>query len=106
MKRKVFVINKSSHDYSGAEKFGKLIFMTKGSMNRFACSKMNRIFDLFLEGSHRDDYLLISGMNVMCALACSLFAAKHQRLNLLIYKKTKKGIGDYKERIVVFYGKD
>ncbi len=101
MTKKVFVINQSSHDYSAAETFGELIFMTKGSMNRFACSKMARLFDDAMKNSSKNDYLLIGGLSVMCSIACGLFAAKHGRLNLLIYRVNKK-TGFYQERIVVF----
>ena len=101
-KRKVFVVNKSSHDYSAAKLFGELVFMTEGSLSRFACSRMNRIFELYLENSSEDDYLLISGMNIMCSLACGLFASKHGRLNLLIFNKSTFNKGNYVERTVVF----
>jgi len=101
-KRKVFVINQSSHDYSSAKDFGRLVYMTTGSINRFACSKMARIFENHLKNSTEHDYLLISGLSVMCAIACGMFAAKHRRLNLLIYKANKKTSEYYQERIVVF----
>lgn len=99
--RKVFVINKSSHDYSKAEEFGQLIFMTEGSLNRFAVSKMFRTFEPFIGESQPTDYLLLSGLSVMCSVASAMFAAKHQRLNLLIYKPDRYDPGTYREHIVV-----
>lgn len=97
----VFVINRSSHDYSGAERFGKIVFMTEGSINRFATSKMYRVFKPFIDASLPHDYLLTSGLSVMCSVASAMFAAKHKRLNLLIYKPDPRNPGTYQERITV-----
>ena len=100
--RKVFVINQSSHDYSVAEQFGELVFMTKGSVNRFNVSEIFRLLDPFLSQSSENDYLLVGGHSVLCSVACSMFVAKHKRLNLLIYKAIPLKAGSYKERIIIF----
>ncbi len=97
----VLVINKSSHDYSKAEEFGKLVFMSEGSMSRFAVSSIYRLFEPFINQSKPEDYILLGGLSIMCSIACSMFAVKHGRLNLLIYKPTPKKPGVYLERIVV-----
>jgi len=99
--KKVFVINRSSHNYSKAEEFGKLVFMSEGSLNRFAASSLFRIFKPFINQSTAEDYLLIGGLSVMCSIACSMFAVKHGRLNLLIYKSIPQKSGTYLERIIV-----
>ena len=99
--KKVFVINRSSHDYSKAEEFGDLIYVTEGSINRFAVSKMYRIFESFVQTSKELDYVLLSGLTVMNVVFSSMFAARHQRLNLLIYKPDKRDPGRYIERIVM-----
>lgn len=90
---KVYVVNKSSHDFSSAEKFGELIFMTSGRMSRFGTNDMIRKFKESMIDSDKDDYLLLCSLNVMNALACSVFAQKHSTLNLLLYKD-----GEYLER--------
>lgn len=105
-RKRVFVINKSSHDYSQAELFGDLVFMTEGSLNKFATSKMFRIFEPFVESSGKFDYLLLSGLSVMCSVASAMFADKHGRLNLLIYKPDPRNPGTYQERILVMKGGD
>lgn len=105
-RKKVFVINKSSHDYSGASSFGDLVFMTDGNLRRFSTSKMFRLFQQFIEKSSPYDYILLSGMTVMCVIACSMFAAKHKRLNLLIYKPDPCEPSTYVERIVVMEEKN
>lgn len=85
----VYVINKSSHDFSNATAFGNLIFMTEGSMNRFDTNNMIRQFKECLKGSKRTDYLLLCSLNVMNAVACAVFAKKHGTLNLLLYRNGK-----------------
>ena len=90
---KVFVVNKSSHDFSNAKEFGELIYMTSGRMNRFATTDMIRIFSEFMKESSKSDYILPCSLNVMNLLAGAVFAAKHKTINLLLFKQ-----GRYIER--------
>ena len=90
---KVYIVNKSTHDFSGAEKFGQLIYMTEGRMNRFSTNDMMRKFGDAMRNSGEKDYILLCSLNVMNAVACSIFARKHGTLNLLLYKS-----GEYVER--------
>ena len=90
---KVYIVNKSSHDFSAAEKFGKLIYCTQGRMNRFATNDMIRKFKDAMRNSAKEDYVLLCALGVMNAIACSVFARKHGALNLLLYKD-----GEYVER--------
>lgn len=95
--KKVFVVNRSSHNFQKAEKFGKLFFMSEGRMNRFSTNDMIRRFKEALNDSSEKDYLLLCSLNVMNAIACAVFAHKHGTLNLLLYKD-----GKYIERNHVF----
>jgi len=94
---KVYVVNQSCHDFSKAEVFGKVTFLTTGSINRYATSKMFREFEKELKESAPEDYILISGMTIMSSIACAMFARKHKRLNLLLWKSRDK---DYMERVI------
>lgn len=91
--RKVFIVNKSAHDFSPARKYGELIFLSEGPMNRYATNNMIRQFETHLEDSSPEDYIVPCSLNVMNSLACALFAHRHGQLNLLLYKS-----GDYIER--------
>jgi len=93
----VYIVNKSSHDFSPAEKFGKLIYLSSGSMNRYATNNMVRTFNDVLKNSKPDDYIVPCSLNIMNSLACAIFAAKHKRLNLLLFKS-----GHYVERNHIF----
>lgn len=102
MNRNVYIINKGCHDYTEAEQFGNLIYLTSGSYNILSTSKMYRKFLEQLKNSHKDDYILPTGLGVMGIVACSIFALLHNKLNLLIYYTTSgKGKGVYKERTIL-----
>lgn len=82
----VFVVNKSNHDFSQAEKFGTVRFLSEGNINRYATNNMFRKFSEVMENSNPDDYIVPCSLNVMNSIACAIFAWKHGRLNLLLFK--------------------
>ena len=93
----VYIVNKSCHNFSAAKHFGNLVYMTEGTINRYAVSIIYREFIKFLDKSKPEDYLIVTGMSTMLSIACGILAAKHQRLNLLLYKN-----GRYLERTIMF----
>ena len=101
--KKVFVINRGCHDLSDAERFGELVFLSEGSINRYAVSNMYREFVQHLKESTKEDFLLITGLSVMSSLACAIFARMHGRINLLLYKASRMSEveGHYVERTVM-----
>lgn len=96
MPRKVYIVNKSHHDFSPAEKYGELVFMSEGPLSRYAINDMARRFAPHIETSDPSDCILLSSLNSMNVVAAALFAARHKRLNLLIYRN-----GRYVERNIV-----
>ena len=94
---KVFVVNKSSHDFSPASQYGELVFLSEGPMDRYAANNMARQFMVELKTSSSDDYILPCGLSVMNIVAASIFVSFHGRLNLLLYKSKA-----YKEINLVF----
>lgn len=98
----VYVVNKSTnrgtgHDFSPAEKFGEIIFLSEGPMNRYSTNNMHRKFGEIMDKSGPEDYIVPCSLNVMNAIASSVFAVMHKRLNLLLFKD-----GEYLERNLVF----
>ena len=84
---KVYVVNKGGHDLSAALKHGsEIIYMTDGSVNRFALSNMYRQFAEVLNESDPDDLLLLTGLTNLCCVATACFAYKHGRVNWLLFK--------------------
>lgn len=94
---KVFVVNKSAHDFTEAEKYGELVFVTKGRLNRFNVNDMHRQASAAIEGSEAYDYIVPCSLNILNSIVCATFAVKHKRLNILLFKQ-----GTYLERNIVF----
>ena len=99
---KVYIINHSGHDFSAAEKFGELVVMTRGTVDKFRLTEMLRIFTPFIEESTKGDFILQSGPSVIACIACSAFAAKHGRLNLLIWRADREKGDHYVLRSLLF----
>lgn len=85
----VYIVNKSFHDFSEAEKYGKLVFLSEGSMDRYEVNNMARQFESYLKDSSPTDYIVPCSLNVMNSIACAMFAVRHGTLNLLLYKQGK-----------------
>lgn len=100
---KVFVVNRGCHDHSDAERFGELVYLSEGSINRYATGKMYREFVPELKKSSSEDYILTTGLTVMSVVACSIFARIHGRVNLLLFKSLRRPDEEsyYVERTVV-----
>ena len=94
---KVFIVNKSAHNFSEAEHYGKVVFLSEGPMNRYATNNMHRKFTEILKDSSKEDYIVPCSLNVMNAIGCSIFVHMHGTLNLLLFKN-----GSYIERNLVF----
>lgn len=92
----VWIPNNSAHDFSTAEQWGSLRFLSQGWINRFAVAEMHRCFEQQLKKSNKEDYLLVTSLTIMNVVAASILATKHNRLNLLLYRD-----GRYVERRIV-----
>jgi len=98
-KHRVFIVNKSAHNFEAAEEYGKIIFLSEGPVNRYATNSMIRQFVDSMKDSCKTDYIVPCSLNVMNSIACAIFAYKHGRLNLLLFKN-----GSYIERNHVLDG--
>ena len=93
---KVFIVNKSAHDFSAADHFGDVVFLSAGPMNRYGCNNMYRTFSEAMKDSKDTDFIVPCSLNVMNSIACAIFARKHGKLNLLLFKN-----GEYLERNLI-----
>ena len=94
--KKVFIVNRSAHDFSAADDYGEIIFLSEGPMNRYSTNNMHRSFSEKMKESSPDDYIVPCSLNVMNSIACAIFAVMHKRLNLLLFKD-----GSYIERNLI-----
>lgn len=84
---KVYVVNKGGHDYSPAERFGTLVYCTHGQLSKFDTGQMYREVNEAMKDSEPDDYILLTSLTTLCSVAAAIFAAKHKRVNFLIFKE-------------------
>ena len=92
-RRTVFVSNYSAHDYSDAQTYGKIFPITSGSLNLLNLDRMLTSAVEAIKNSEAEDFLLISGPPVMCAIALATWLGAHTKCNLLLF--------DAKERVYV-----
>jgi len=95
--RKVYVTNKGSHDYTAAWDFGDLVFCTEGFVNRKDLATMHSELSKAMADCQEDDFILLTSLSSLCAIACGIFASKFGKLNILIFED-----GDYLERYITF----
>lgn len=82
----VYVPNKGPHNYADAERFGEIVYCTDGSLDKFDTSEMYRQLADAMRESEPEDFILLGSLTSLCCVACSIFAAKHWRVNLLIHR--------------------
>lgn len=86
---KVYVPNRSFHNFSGAEKYGELIFLTEGAVQRTNVNQLYRECYKKMADAQPDDFLLVSSLAILNAIAASILAWRFGRVNYLIYVKDK-----------------
>ena len=85
--KRVYVVNRSNHDFTEAQHYGEVIFLSDGPMNRYSTNNMLRVFIDKMKESTDRDYIVPCSLNVMNSIACAVFAHKHGKLNLLLFKQ-------------------
>ncbi len=82
---RVFIPNKGVHDYSDAESFGRLVFLTTGYINYFSTGLMARkMHDIMLDATP-EDYWLVSSLPILNAIGCTILHERTGVLNLLLW---------------------
>lgn len=84
-RNKVYIPNNSGHDFSKAEEYGELVYITSGLIDKYGVNKMFRQASDKMADSSRGDYIMITGLPVLNSIVTSVFTSKHNCLNLLIY---------------------
>lgn len=96
---KVFVINKGNYNYSDALQYGELIFLSQDFIDKTSPEKLYETYSELLKDSTEDDFLIITGLQIMNAVASSILAQKHGKVNYLIFSN-----GRYLHKPVVYDG--
>jgi hypothetical protein len=87
--RRVYILNKGEHDYSDALRFGEIVFLTEGELEKNNHGLTARITRQVIEDSYPDDYIMITGLASHISILTAGFAAKHGKINLLVYHPGK-----------------
>lgn len=96
-RKKVFIINNSSHDFSKASKFGELIYLTEGKVDSYNTNKNYRDMFESLKQAREGDYILVTSLASLNIIAGWIMGSLGLNLNLLIFKD-----GKYLERRMIF----
>jgi hypothetical protein len=87
MATKVFIPNRGAkHDFSPAKEFGELVFVSDGYVPVFKTGYIYRLWTEALQHSEPTDYIVICSLNIICSIGTGIFAYKHGRMNLLVYR--------------------
>lgn len=79
----VWVINEGGHDFSDAERFGRLMPITTGSINPFNVDRLMVLIAPRLQMAHEDDFLLISGPQILNAVVLAMWLQRFPHANVL-----------------------
>lgn len=93
----VFIVNDGPHDFSEAKRFGEIVFLSHGPIDRYATNQMYRTFMEKLQDSSPEDYILSTALTQMNMIATAIMAHKHGRVNILIHH----GGNGYKDRTIM-----
>lgn len=95
---RVFVTNFAGHDYTAAEQYGEIVPITKGYISFHSLDRVKYRVCEALEETTEEDWLLLSGIPVICVLAATYWYFKHKKIKMLVHDK--KGGGSYRELII------
>ena len=82
---KVYVVNNTNHDYSKAEQYGELVYITKGKLPIFKTNTVRAMLEKGLVKFTKDDYLLISGPAIVSVMAAIILFNKFDTVKFLVF---------------------
>ena len=82
----VWVPNKGALDYSSADRFGNIVYLTEGFIDRFQTGVLYRTLAEQLDKAKKDDYWMITSFTVINAIGTAILARKFGVINFLLWK--------------------
>jgi len=82
---KVYVVNNANYDYSKAEQYGELVYVTKGKLPIFRTSTVRAMLEKGLVKFTKDDYLLISGPAIVSVMAATILYNNFDTVKFLVF---------------------
>lgn len=87
---KVYVANYAAHDFSTAERYGELRFITKGFISFQGLDRVKYQVAEGLRDTSAEDWLALSGANILNVLAALLWYDKHRVVKILNFDKNSR----------------
>jgi len=82
---KVYILNNTHHDYSKANRYGKLVDVTKGKVPIFKTSTVRAMLEKGLVDFTKDDYLLLAGPAILSVMASAILFNKFETVKFLVF---------------------
>lgn len=81
----VYVVNNAGYDYDKAQEHGELIYLTQGYINihKDYDELVGKLKNLIKTANPENDFLLLSGNNLLCLLAFDIWKEIHKKVNIL-----------------------
>lgn len=86
---RVFIPNKGAHDYTAAEQFGDLVFITEGTINKFAIDTYYRTAIDFMKDAEPQDFLLVTSLNSACSICAAILSRRFGIVHFLMFRRNK-----------------
>lgn len=86
MKHTVYIMNDAGHDYSAAEEYGEIVFLTNSVVRKFDVQRLYHDISDKLRESEPEDYLVVGSLPILNALAASVQVRHHGKVNFLLFR--------------------
>ncbi len=96
---KVYIVNKGGHNYEPASKYGELVTLSEGGVDKHSPAKIYMDFIEILRDSSPGDFLLLSGLTLINSVATGIMVAMHGQVNYLLFHQRN---GNYVARNIKF----
>ncbi len=84
----VYIVNLAGHNYTDAEKFGKLTYLTEGNVDTSRFDRTIYLLSKKLRNSQPTDYILPSGKIVLNIMVAMIMHNLHGVVRCLIFNGT------------------
>ena len=91
----VYITNYNpDYDYSTADELGETVIMSRGFIPEYKLKSLENTFNAYAKESQPDDYLLLSGTNIVAALAAAVWMKAGKSIKFLQHGKTRSINGE------------
>lgn len=98
VKSRVYITNFAGHDFTKAEKYGELVFVTTGYVSFQSLDRIKFEIVESLKTSRPDDWLCLTGVPILQVVSAVVWFHMHNKVNLLVWDRKKRD--GYRELIL------